>query len=137
LLVELLELKAHHAKAAESRTLLGHLRNALGYAMSGYCVYRVLASFKALLVGEDFSSDPVSRCVARCAVVQGSTVKLPFALLACLSSWQQHLATLAPKCRRHESLVLAALPAMCCCVLCVAAGLLGLRCGGYRTISSS
>lgn len=41
----------------------GHLRNALGYAMSGYCVYRVLASFKALLVGEDFSSDPVSRCV--------------------------------------------------------------------------
>lgn len=62
LLVELLELKAHHAKAAESRTLIGHLRNALGYAMSGYCVYRVLASFKALLVGEDFSSDPVSRC---------------------------------------------------------------------------
>lgn len=61
LLVELLELKAHHAKAAESRTLIGHLRNALGYAMSGYCVYRVLASFKALLVGEDFSSDPVSR----------------------------------------------------------------------------
>lgn len=63
LLVELLELKAHHAKAAESRTLMGHLRNALGYAMSGYCVYRVLASFKALLVGEDFSSDPVSRWV--------------------------------------------------------------------------
>lgn len=60
--MELLELKAHHAKAAESRTLIGHLRNALGYAMSGYCVYRVLASFKALLVGEDFSSDPVSRC---------------------------------------------------------------------------
>lgn len=65
LLVELLELKAHHAKAAESRTLVGHLRNALGYAMSGYCVYRVLASFKALLVGEDFSSDPVSRWVGR------------------------------------------------------------------------
>ncbi|KAF6253916.1 Abscisic acid G-protein coupled receptor-domain-containing protein [Scenedesmus sp. NREL 46B-D3] len=61
LLVELLELKAHHAKALGSRTLLGHLRNGLGYAMSGYCCYRVLTSAKALLFGEDFSSDPVSR----------------------------------------------------------------------------
>ncbi|WIA14392.1 hypothetical protein OEZ85_002920 [Tetradesmus obliquus] len=61
LLVELLELKAHHAKALDSRSLLGHLRNGLGYAMSGYCVYRVLTSAKALLFGEDFSSDPVSR----------------------------------------------------------------------------
>jgi hypothetical protein len=61
LLVELLELKAHHAKALDSRTLLGHLRNGLGYAMSGYCIYRVLTSAKALLFGEDFSSDPVSR----------------------------------------------------------------------------
>jgi hypothetical protein len=59
--VELLDLKAHAAKAAESRTLLGHARNGLGYAMSGYCLYRVVASFKALVVGEDFSSDPVSR----------------------------------------------------------------------------
>lgn len=79
LLVELLELKAHHAKAAESRTLIGHLRNALGYAMSGYCVYRVLASFKALLVGEDFSSDPVSRCVcvagdAKCVLIMCNAV---------------------------------------------------------------
>jgi hypothetical protein len=88
LLVELLELKAHHAKAAESRTLLGHLRNALGYAMSGYCVYRVLASLKALLVGEDFSSDPVSRYAKttaqwRRAAVWNST----FAMLAsCLTS---------------------------------------------------
>jgi hypothetical protein len=79
--VELLELKAHHAKAAESRTLLGHLRNALGYAMSGYCVYRVLASFKALVVGEDFSSDPVSRCVT--GWLQGSTGKL----YVCTAGW--------------------------------------------------
>jgi hypothetical protein len=61
LLVELLDLKAHRAKALESRTLLGHFKNALGYTMSGYCVYRMIASVKALLVGEDFSSDPVSR----------------------------------------------------------------------------
>uniref|UniRef100_A0A383VFA0 Abscisic acid G-protein coupled receptor-like domain-containing protein n=1 Tax=Tetradesmus obliquus TaxID=3088 RepID=A0A383VFA0_TETOB len=64
LLVELLELKAHHAKALDSRSLLGHLRNGLGYAMSGYCVYRVLTSAKALLFGEDFSSDPVSSAKA-------------------------------------------------------------------------
>lgn len=62
LLVELLELKAHHAKALDSRTVLGHMRNGLGYAMSGYCLYRVMTSAKALLFGEDFSSDPVSRC---------------------------------------------------------------------------
>ncbi|KAF8063751.1 GTG2 [Scenedesmus sp. PABB004] len=61
LLVELLELKAHHARAVASRSLSGHLRNALGYATSAYCLYRVAASAKALAVGEDFSSDPVSR----------------------------------------------------------------------------
>jgi hypothetical protein len=61
LLVELLELKAQHARASESRTVLGHLKNALGYAMSGYCIYRVITSAKALVMGEDFSSDPVSR----------------------------------------------------------------------------
>ena len=96
--MELLDLKAHHAKAAESRTLIGHFRNALGYAMSGYCVYRVLASFKALLVGEDFSSDPVSRWVlgamiclrearmreARTWEAQGRSFLLASALLLCV-----------------------------------------------------
>jgi hypothetical protein len=57
-----MELKSERQRALDSRTLLGHGRNALGYAMSAYCVFRVIMSLKALAVGEDFSSDPVSRC---------------------------------------------------------------------------
>ncbi|KXZ55776.1 hypothetical protein GPECTOR_2g1326 [Gonium pectorale] len=39
LAVELVELRSERARALESRTLAGHLRNGLGYAMSAYCVY--------------------------------------------------------------------------------------------------
>jgi hypothetical protein len=60
-----MELKSERQRALDSRTLAGHARNATGYCMSVYCVYRVVASFKALVVGEDFSSDPVSRWVFR------------------------------------------------------------------------
>jgi len=74
LLVELMELKSERQRALDSRTLLGHARNALGYAMSVYCVYRVVASFKALLFGEDFSGDPVSRCRGRCVGGGGGIV---------------------------------------------------------------
>ena len=59
-----MELKGERQRALDSRTPLGHLRNGLGYAMSAYCLYRLVASFKALLLGEDLSSDPVSRCGA-------------------------------------------------------------------------
>ncbi|KAI8468996.1 MAG: Abscisic acid G-protein coupled receptor-domain-containing protein [Monoraphidium minutum] len=61
LLVELMELKSERQRALDSRTPLGHARNALGYATSAYCVYRVLGALKALAFGEDLSSDPVSR----------------------------------------------------------------------------
>ena len=40
LAVELQELRAERARALESRTLAGHAKNALGYAMSAYCVYK-------------------------------------------------------------------------------------------------
>ena len=56
-----MDLKAERQRALDSRTLLGHARNGLGYAMSAYCVLRVATSFKALVFGEDFSTDPVSR----------------------------------------------------------------------------
>lgn len=56
-----MELKAARQRALDSRTCLGHARNGLGYAMSAYCVYKLFASAKALVFGEDFSSDPVSR----------------------------------------------------------------------------
>lgn len=36
----------------------------LGYVLSAYCVYKMFTSFKALLVGEDFSSDSVGRLLA-------------------------------------------------------------------------
>lgn len=62
LLVELMELKGERQRALDSRTLAGHARNALGYCMSAYCLYRVAASLKGLAFGEeDFKSDPVSR----------------------------------------------------------------------------
>ncbi|GBG00031.1 hypothetical protein Rsub_12761 [Raphidocelis subcapitata] len=60
LLVELMELKSERQRALDSRTPLGHARNGLGYAMSAYCLYRLAASLKALALGEDLSSDPIS-----------------------------------------------------------------------------
>jgi len=38
--MELLELRSERARAIEGRTLTGHAKNAMGYAMSAYCVYR-------------------------------------------------------------------------------------------------
>lgn len=61
LFVEVLQLKKERKRAMMSRTLLGHARNFLGYLMSAYCVYRMYASLKSLIFGDDFSSDPVSR----------------------------------------------------------------------------
>ena len=55
-----MDLKAARRRALESRTALGHAKNALGYLMSGYCVWRALGSLKALALGEDLSGDPVS-----------------------------------------------------------------------------
>ena len=38
--MELAELRTERARAVESRTVMGHLKNAMGYGMSLYCVYR-------------------------------------------------------------------------------------------------
>ena len=38
--MELVELRTERARAVESRTVMGHLKNAMGYGMSLYCVYR-------------------------------------------------------------------------------------------------
>lgn len=37
---ELGELRVERARALESRTCLGHIKNAAGYAMSAYCVVK-------------------------------------------------------------------------------------------------
>jgi hypothetical protein len=63
---ELADLRARRRQALESRTPRGHAKNALGYAMSGYCVYKMLACARALVVGEDMGgggADPVARAV--------------------------------------------------------------------------
>ncbi|PNH12226.1 GPCR-type G protein 1, partial [Tetrabaena socialis] len=59
LAVELSELRSERARALESRTVAGHCKNLLGYAMSAYCIYKMYTSFKALIFGEDLVSDTV------------------------------------------------------------------------------
>lgn len=61
---DVVDLKKQRQKALVSRTLQGHFQNLLGYILSLYCIYRMFASSKALIVGEDTSSDPVSRTLA-------------------------------------------------------------------------
>lgn len=58
---DVLDLKREHQRAVLARTLVGHLQNLLGYILSLYCIYRMFASVRALLFGEDLSSDPVSK----------------------------------------------------------------------------
>lgn len=58
------ELRFERARALESRTLLGHIKNLAGYCLSAYCIFRMLTCVKALLVGEDFTSDPVGAFVS-------------------------------------------------------------------------
>lgn len=61
LFVEVMELKKDRQRALISRTLMGHVHNFLGYLMSAYCMYRMYAAIKYLIVSEDFSTDPVSK----------------------------------------------------------------------------
>mmetsp|Transcript_21307 Transcript_21307/g.64114 ORF Transcript_21307/g.64114 Transcript_21307/m.64114 type:complete len:476 (-) Transcript_21307:3142-4569(-) len=63
LLTEVVELRKERDRALESRTLLGHAKNFTGYLLSAYCIYRMYACVRALIWGEDFTSDPVSKAV--------------------------------------------------------------------------
>lgn len=58
------DLKRERKRALLSQSCLGHVHNAVGYGLSGYGIYRMLAASKSLLFGEDFSSDPISRWIA-------------------------------------------------------------------------
>jgi hypothetical protein len=58
---EVTELKRERQRAVESRTLLGNLKNILGYFLSLYCMFKILTSIRSLVFGEDFTSDPVSK----------------------------------------------------------------------------
>jgi golgi pH regulator len=47
-----------------SLTVLGRVRNALGYCLAVYCVFKMFASLKSVLFGEDFTTDPASRMLS-------------------------------------------------------------------------
>ena len=80
---DVLELKKERERALVARTLYGHLQNFLGYILSIYCLYRMFASTKALIVGEDTSSDPVSRGLGFfLRLFSGGTVKLDVAVFS-------------------------------------------------------
>lgn len=64
LFFEIQDLKRERQRALLSRSCLGHLRNAVGYLLSAYAIYRMLAAIKSLLFGEDFTSDPITKCIA-------------------------------------------------------------------------
>lgn len=59
--VEVLELRRERARALSSRGIWGHFKNLLGYLLSAYCLFKIFTCLRALIFGEDFSSDPVSR----------------------------------------------------------------------------
>ena len=40
LVVDVMDLRADRARALASRTLLGTLRNCLGYALCAYCIFK-------------------------------------------------------------------------------------------------
>ena len=47
LYLEVLELRKERDRALESRTLLGHAKNLMGYLLSAYCLYKCAAQSDA------------------------------------------------------------------------------------------
>ncbi|CAL8468873.1 g8414 [Coccomyxa elongata] len=66
LCVDVIELRRERDRALASRTLAGHAKNFLGYCLSFYCLFRMFFSAKALMFGEDFTKDPVSKALGFC-----------------------------------------------------------------------
>lgn len=74
---DIVELRREWERALVARTPYGHLQNFLGYILSIYCIFRMFASSKALLVGEDTSQDPVSKAIGLILrIFSGGTVTI-------------------------------------------------------------
>lgn len=74
LFTELDDLVKTRLKELDARTFWGTFRNGLGWACSAVCVYKLVLCLKNLWFKDEFSEDPITRCLS----IFFKTLRLPF-----------------------------------------------------------